>query len=286
MALLFWEKEIPAFVTTKKNIQGMILFTAFYALFFINTYNPFGVDYWFKGTRAELLFYSTGLILTGVLFVAVSRIIMYYYHKKHKISSGMFILWIIVEFFIMGMVYALEIIIVLNDPRTFPDIVVISLQNTALLLLQPYAITFLYFLWKDAQNSLENMEQQMEQKAKVTKLVHIKDDKGSLRFSFKPDDLLYIESADNYVKIYYLINGKLSQEVIRNTLKKMEAMLLEFSIIRCHRSYMVNINHVSAIQKDKDGHILQLDSANDLRIPVSKTYSPAIMRTFLSRGAN
>lgn len=285
MAHVFWEKEIPAFLTTKKNIQGMILFTAVYALFFINTYNPFGVDYWFKGTRAELLFYSSGLILSGVLVLAISRIIMYYYHKKHHISTGMFIVWILGEFLLMGMVYALEIIIVLNDTRTFPDIVVISLQNTSLLLIQPYIITILYFLWKDAQNSIDNMEQQLEQKAKATRLVHIKDENGTLRFSFKPEDLLYIESADNYVKIYYLINGKLSQEVIRNTLKKMESMLLEFSVIRCHRSYMVNINHVSAIQKDKDGHILLLDNISDLRIPVSKTYSPAIMRTFLSRGA-
>jgi DNA-binding LytR/AlgR family response regulator len=60
-------------------------------------------------------------------------------------------------------------------------------------------------------------------------------------------------------------------------------MLEEFTVIRCHRSYMVNINHVSAIQKDKDGHILLLDYLEDLHIPVSKTYSPAIMRTFLAR---
>ncbi|NCD43224.1 MAG: LytTR family transcriptional regulator [Bacteroidia bacterium] len=280
---MFWEKLIPEYFTSKRNIRDMILFTAIYALFFINTYNPFGVDYWFTGSQTELFVYSSALILTGVLFVAISRIIMYHYHKRHQLSVGLFALWILIELLIMGMVYAVEIILVLDDPRTFPDIVGVSLQNTALLLIQPYLITLLYISWKDARQNLEQMQQQMEKKSKTSRLVHIKDDNGHLRFSFKPDDLLYLESADNYVKFYYLLNGKLTQEVLRNTMKKMETLLNEFSVIRCHKSYMVNINHVSAIQKDKDGLLLLLDHVEDLRIPVSKTYSPAIIRMFMSR---
>ncbi len=283
---MFWEQFIPVYYTSKRNIRDTILFTALYALVFINAYNPFGVDYWFKGSQAELLFYSSGLILTGVLFVAISRVIMYHYHKRHQISVGKYIIWIIGEFALMGMVYAVEIMIVLKDPRPFPEIVVVSLQNTSLLLIQPYLITLLYFSWKDARRSLEQMELQLERKSKTTRLVHIKDENGTLRFSFRPDDLLYIESADNYVKINYLLNGKIKQEIVRNTLKRMETMLIEFSVIRCHRSYMVNINLVSAIQKDKDGHILLLEHGEDLRIPVSKTYSPAVMRTFINRPGN
>lgn len=280
---MFWEKQLPHFLTSRRNIRDTIIFTAVYALIFINAYNPFGVDYWFKGSQAELFFYSTGLILTGVFFVAVSRVIMYQYHKKRRITIGMYGIWLILEIILMASVYAVLIMIVLKDSRPFIEILVVSIQNTSLLLLQPYIITVLYFSLQENKKSLRRMEHQLEKKSKATRLVHIKDENGTLRFSFKPDDLLYIESADNYVKINYLINGKINQEVLRNTLKRMESMLEEFTVIRCHRSYMVNINHVSAIQKDKDGHILILDYLEDLRIPVSKTYSPAIMRTFMAR---
>lgn len=281
---MFWENQLPHFLTTKRCLRDTIIFTAIYALIFINAYTPFGVAYWFKGSQAELLFYSSGLILTGIFFLVVSRIVMYHYHKKRRITIGLYGIWLILEIASMASVYAVEIMLVLKDPRPFIEILVVSLQNTSLLLVQPYIITILYFSLQDAKQSARRMEHQLEKKTKAIRLVHIKDENGTLRFSFKPDDLLYIESADNYVKINYLLNGKITQEVLRNTLKRMETMLEEFSVIRCHRSYMVNVNHISAVQKDKDGHILLLDYVEGLHIPVSKTYSPLIMRTFMSKG--
>jgi len=38
-----WQEKIPAYLTEKSNIVRLILFTAAFALIFINLYAPFGV---------------------------------------------------------------------------------------------------------------------------------------------------------------------------------------------------------------------------------------------------
>jgi DNA-binding LytR/AlgR family response regulator len=59
---------------------------------------------------------------------------------------------------------------------------------------------------------------------------------------------------------------------LRNTLKNMEEILKENSIIRCHRSFMVNISNVDFMQKE--GKKLNIKIKHfDKSIPVSEKYS-------------
>jgi len=41
------QKEVPSYIVEKGNIIRLIIFTASFALVFINLYSPFGVTYWF-----------------------------------------------------------------------------------------------------------------------------------------------------------------------------------------------------------------------------------------------
>ena len=70
-------KKLPGYLTEKGNIVTHILFTAGFALLFLNLYTPFGVATWFEVSKPTLLIYSSGVILAGILVVAISRIIMY-----------------------------------------------------------------------------------------------------------------------------------------------------------------------------------------------------------------
>lgn len=72
-----FQKPIAPYLIEKKNIVNLILFTALFALVFINIYSPFGADRWFSLTRFQFFTYSSLVILTGVLVVVISRIIMY-----------------------------------------------------------------------------------------------------------------------------------------------------------------------------------------------------------------
>jgi hypothetical protein len=281
--MLFWEYKIPDYLNERKNIVRHVLFTAIFALVFINLYAPFGVETWYNVTRPELFFYSSMVILTGVLVIAISRIIMYQVTRRRDLNYGQYIFWIAAEILSMALVYVILEKLIVKDPRDILTTFKVSLTTTCLVLLIPYTITWLFFSWIDKNRVLEALSANrtgMPIKTNGPAMIPFHDEKGELRFSLKPADLLYLEAADNYVIIHYLDHGRKLKYMIRNTLKNMEGILRDANVIRCHRSYMVNFERVKIIRKERDGLVLELDLPEKELLPISKTYVEQIMKIF------
>jgi hypothetical protein len=274
---------LPAYINNRKNIIRLIVFTSLFALVFLNLYSPFGSEGWFGGTRFEFFAYSSLIILTGVLVVVISRIIMYYVNKKHPVILLNYLLWIAAEVLSMSLFYAMFGKLVLKDSRPFDEIIKASTWNTVLVLLLPYSILWLYFSWKDKQEQIMKLSDLNTISSGTKGMIPFYDDKGVLKFSVKKENLLYVESAENYVTIYYLNRGKVSKYLLRETLKKIEENFTGTDVIRCHRSYMVNFEKVKVIRKEKDGLMLELDTPSVSDIPVSKTYIYSVMQTFTGK---
>lgn len=273
------QSKIPDFVTDKRNIVRLILFTAAFALLFINFYAPFGVRYWFNVTREQLLINSSLITLTGVLVVVISRVLMYR-SKSFKLNYLQYLLWVLCEVFFMALFYSLFEKLIFHDERPFLKLLTISIQNTALVLLLPYSAMWLYFSYHEKKIQLEQLIQGDLPADSSKSMLPFHDEKGILRLSVNQDNLLYIESCDNYVNIYYLNKGKVSKFLLRNTLKRIEALFKNTEIVRCHRSFMVNFQKVKVIRKEKEGLILELDIPSSIDIPVSRTYVENVMSTF------
>jgi hypothetical protein len=275
-------KPIPAYLTSRRNIIQLVLLTAAFALVFINVYEPFSVNIWFTLTKWQLLLYSSLITLTGVMVVVLSRIIMYYRCRKRPINYWQYLLWILIEVVAMALFYAAYIKIFLHDKRFFPDLIKLSVQNTALLLLLPYSVLWLYFSWKDKKETINVMTQgQGQTPADLSKvMVPFHDEKGVMRFSVKMENLLYIEASDNYVSVFYLDKEKVTRFMLRNSLKNLEDSLKGTEVVRCHRRFMVNCDKVKVIRREKDGIRLELDLPSVLDLPVTKTYMESVMSTF------
>ncbi|MBK6967298.1 MAG: LytTR family transcriptional regulator [Bacteroidales bacterium] len=273
------QKPIPAYLLEKRNIVTLILFTAAFALIFINVYAPFGVDVWFNVTRWTLLLYSSIITLTGVLVVVISRIIMYHSRHRFTIRLWQYLIWVMAEVFFMGLFYSLYQKLILADVRFLPDIVVVSVQNTALVLLLPYSVLWLYFSWSENKRKLESFGQAQVQESQKG-MIHFNDERGILRLSVKIEHLLYLEAADNYIYIHFLDNGLPERHLLRNNLKKLSEELENSPLVRCHRSFMVNSDKVKLIRRGKDGLLLELDLPELLTIPVSNTYVDGVMHAF------
>jgi len=274
------QNNIPSYLTEKGNIVRLIALTAAFALVFINIYAPFGVETWYNVTDWELLLYSSFVILTGVLVVVLSRILMYWISKKISLNYWQYIGWVLAEVFLMAVFYTLFEKLILNDPRFFPLILKASIKNTALVILLPYSVLWLYFSWREKKIQLLKLSEGQPLIDNSKNMIPFHDEKGILRFSVKMENLLYLESADNYVNIYYLDKGKTSRYVLRNTIKRLEETLKGSEIIRCHRSYMVNFDKVKILRKDKEELLLELDVPIAIELPVSKTYIESVMETF------
>lgn len=98
---------------------------------------------------------------------------------------------------------------------------------------------------------------------------------GSTREQIEVDvtSILFLSSESNYVKVLHLdADGKVQSKMIRQTMGNIEEQLNDFPfIIRCHRAFIVNLQHVSHATTSSSGLQLTLD-ASSLLVPVSKTY--------------
>jgi len=272
-------QPIPAYLLSKQNIIRLILLTAAFALVFINVYAPFGVDVWFNVSRWTLLLYSSIIILTGVLVVVISRIIMYHSSKRHNIRLWQYLVWVLAEVFFMGLFYTLYQKLILSDLRFFPDLLVISIQNTALVLLLPYSVLWLYFSWAENKQKLLRLSDTAPGEPPRS-MLHFTDERGVLRFSVKPENVLYLEAADNYVYVHYTDNNRMQRLLLRNNLKRLTDDLSDSTLVRCHRSFMVNSEKVKLIKREKEGLSIEMDAPQALNLPVSTTFIDAFMRKF------
>ncbi|NLD63354.1 MAG: response regulator transcription factor [Bacteroidales bacterium] len=273
-------KKLPGYLTEKRNIVTTILFTAGFALLFLNLYTPFGVGTWFEVSKPTLLLYASGVILAGVLVVAVSRIIMYHFVKRGgKLRIWHYLVWVAAEILAMALFFTLFEIVILDDRRPFTELLTRSVQNTSLTLLLPYTFLWLWFSWRDNRERLSGIMEQPEA-AGQRPMIHLRDEKGVLRMSLKHSDLLTLQGSDNYVTVCYQGQERLHRFMLRNTLRTLEEELKEGAIIRCHRSWLVNIEKVKLIRREKEGLLLELDSTPPSEVPVSRTYMHQVLAAF------
>ncbi len=84
-------------------------------------------------------------------------------------------------------------------------------------------------------------------------------------------EILYIQSDDDYVKIFTKDGSFLKKK----TISYFENVMDQSQFVRVHRSYIVQVQQVTRIEPyEKDGHIAILKSGE--KIPISKTGYPKL----------
>lgn len=95
------------------------------------------------------------------------------------------------------------------------------------------------------------------------------------------DDLLYIESVGNYVKVCYLDAGRMpALQMLRATSKQMEETLKEYPmVVRCHRAFLVNLQQVEKIVSQSGTMQLKMRHTGDI-LPVSRSNTAQVKAAF------
>ena len=271
-----FKQSVPEYLSSRKNTIIQIFFTALFAFIFIITYRPFGYDKWYGNIgKLELLAGTAVVVLLGMVVVVVSRIGMFIMSKTHEITLAVYIWMIAVEILLMGGFYTSLEIFILHDKRSTLSLLFNAVQNTSLILLIPYTLSILFFAWKDIKLKLDKVIQQFRDPGEI--FIPIKDEKGVLRLTLKSINILFLESNDNYVNVYYLDNNKTKTYLVRNSLKQMEKSLKFYPIYRCHRSYSVNLKNVKMVRKAKKGYELVINSPKEECLPISLSYEKKIL---------
>jgi len=98
-------------------------------------------------------------------------------------------------------------------------------------------------------------------------IITSESEKETLEFFI--DDLLYIESADNYSRIFYTKKSKESSIIIRSSLKRIETQANHVDLFRCHRAYIVNLKKIGSVKGNSQGYRLKVNDT-EKEIPVSR----------------
>ena len=276
-------KRVPKYLVEKRNQIIMVLFVSIFAIGFINVFKPFESKNWIdKNGMSESLYlaWSTLLVTIGMAVVAVSRLIMYYYSQYlgKIINYLQYILWVFIEVLLLSGAFTLLAIITKTGPIQDPvDIYKHAFENTIYILCIPYILCILFFSYQERSAKLKEL---MNENIgfKSSSLISIRDSRGVLQLSIAKENLLYIESADNYICIWYTKNEQLKKQLMRITMKESNEQLADTNIVRCHRSYMVNLDLVKVMRREKENLFLELGVPNVKEIPISKTYGEQVLR--------
>lgn len=93
-------------------------------------------------------------------------------------------------------------------------------------------------------------------------------------FDIPVSHIKYVEALQNYVKIGFLdTSGQHVTKTERATIKQILEETKGSSIVKCHRSFLVNRDAIISIEGNAQGLILSLSECTS-RIPVSRSFIP------------
>jgi len=100
--------------------------------------------------------------------------------------------------------------------------------------------------------------------------IRIQSDNGKEVFEEDMKNIILIQSASNYIEIFYREGTVIRKQMIRQTLSKVESLLSEFqNIKKCHRCCIVNINQISRLTGIAPNYTLEANGL-DFRIPIAR----------------
>ena len=270
----------------KGNIMACyILLVPMYAFFYLIGAKPFHLDTFMQITQGQLAFRAAIMASIELVVVLISRLIMLLVRSKRQLNYTGFVIWELMEGVAITMFCAL--FIWLMDKRTmlYVDLLPKMFLIVCSILVFPYVIVALISENKDKESRIAKNLVTIEKYAsgqigREDSTLPFLDEKKALKLAITANSVLYVEAADNYVNICYLNMDKMIRYPLRNSMRAIEQICEANNIVRCHRSYYVNLRKVSAIQKGPDGLFAELEYAGAPHIPVSTTYSESVTSKF------
>ena len=281
-------EKLPRYLLGKYQLIGTVTFSVLFALVFLNIYIPFSDTAWFGLGDSVMFLLTVVFVAVAILILICSRIIMYKTRNIFSLTYASYTIWCLLEIAAVCSFYTwltLDITAVSDEPVM--KIFVRSLLYGTIAIGIPYLISGMYFAIIDKNNTIRLMNYEnvvTDEPAKAesqNQKITLFDNSGTLKLSLNPKNLYYIESDDNYIKVWYTDSkGELKQYMLRCRLKTVEESFKGSALVRCHRKYVVNIKKVSMLRKESEGYVLDLDNESIPPISVTKTYTDTVLSHF------
>ena len=268
------------------------MFTAFFSLVFMLFSIPFSHNAWFELATGRAFGYTVAFFAIGLLVIIFSKRLMYLSRNKIRMNYLQYVLWNFAEVVAICLLYALFSIrgnasgVIRLQDDSFVSIFFNALLYCFTSLVVPYVIAGMYFAIIDKNNTIRlmNYSDTVSDEPETSgdaKKITVFDNKGTMSLSVSLSNLYFIESDDNYIKVWYTDSSSMLRSYfLRCRMKTVEESFKGSSLMRCHRKYIVNIDKVRALSRGVGGgYSLLLDIADIPPVPVSKTYEQSILES-------
>lgn len=273
----FLNQPFP-FLDSSRHRWILILFSLVFGIFFVNVFVPFNINQWNKDSGFDefIRLSGFGVIAAFVLLVSQIGLRKFFGIKYFRVWS--FALWASAELLFMAALFILfQSRWDISINRFLQDIPS-SFKFTLLGILIPYSLVILFLSQIVQKSKLSQLVEKFSKPDFDSGLINFTDEKGTIRFSIAGEHILYLESADNYVIIYYLSNNKPAKQILRNSMKNIEKLFTDSPLTRCHRSFMINLQKIEFVDYEKATCRVKLVGLENF-IPVSRKFYPAF-KTF------
>jgi len=269
----------PKYLLHKNFLIGSVAFVVIFSMIFQLLYHPFSNTTWLGVDPQGTLLPTILFYIVCIMILLTSKNLMMLYQIRNTFTVGRLLLWLFGEFVLIALVYLLFTAHFIGREVTFSANVILRTSYcVGLILAIPYAIFALIAgnLAKSEEINVLKLNKETEIPAPSSPIIPFYDYTGALKISVPSDSIFYIASQDNYVEIRYELDGKLLNYLMRCRTTRLEKQLEGTSLIRCHRSYIVNIDNVSQFKRENARVFLVLSHPDAKKIPVSKSYYKAI----------
>lgn len=292
--------EIPKFLVSRRYISMEISFTVIFSILFMLIYKPFSIAVWFSTDDTLRFGFTIIFYMAAIVILILSRSLMNIIQDRLKITSLTYVWWLMAENLLISLLYTIITISLFPmEGVATPTIAIKALMCVTLILIIPNGIIFFYAAFRAKCEELEATQYQLQRlgeeyrllesskeheiravvnssnivnNSKGPTMISLYDNNNILRLTINVDSLYYLESEDNYIKVHYKHNDKITSYMLRCRTRSVEKSLEGTCMVRCHRSYIVNINKIRFLEEERRLHYLALDDDSIRRIPVSKSY--------------
>lgn len=108
------------------------------------------------------------------------------------------------------------------------------------------------------------------------KMLELTSDSGTEHVKILPGELLFIQSSDNYATVFWHDGSQRHSTLLRSSLKRLEAQIPLSYIVRCHRSFIVNLAGVQSVSGNANGYKLYLKRHPE-PVPVARRFGKQVL---------
>ena len=277
----YWAK-LKAGLATKSPVLNrsekayFVLLTGLFVFLFLLFFQPFGVNNYNTQETITLEFFLAILLMWMVvsLLLAFNEFLIFPRVIKQP-TRGKMLGWIIWSMLLLSS----GVFLFYNFLGAWHDFRLGSyfefLGNIVALSLFPLGGLFLYLKIRELRKALETDHPYTYRTGEDEFLLVFTAENQKDHFTLPLKLLLFIESDDNYVSIHHLQDDRVIKTLFRKSLKSIQEEALHPALLRCHRSYLINLIHLQQIHGNRNKLTVFLNQVKT-PIPVSRQYMDAV----------